>query len=301
MNNIEYHPKGPGNRVEYIKISRVSDFDIKKTFDCGQCFRFEPVGGTPHEVEFAGVAHGKLISLASDRDTLYIYNTNPDEFLRLWRRYLGLDKDYKAICRDILSRSDNPALARAVSAGRGIRILRQDPWETLCSFIISQNNNIARIKRIISSLSKRLGERVDCRGMEEHGGNTEQYAFPTPQAIAAAGTEVLRELKVGFRAEYLADAAARVLGGGLDFNDIESTKDTATCAARLKAVKGVGDKVAACILLFAFGRYDAFPVDVWIGRVIEKYFGGCRDACLGPYAGVAQQYLYYYERYLKGE
>ncbi|HOA85475.1 MAG TPA: DNA glycosylase, partial [Bacillota bacterium] len=189
--DIEYHPVSPDNPAEYIKLCGVADFDIKKTFDCGQCFRFEPVGGTPHEIEFAGVAHGKLISLASEGDTLYIYNTNPDEYLRLWRRYLGLDTDYEAVCRDILSRSDNPALARAVSAGRGIRILRQDPWETLCSFVISQNNNIARIKKIISSLCKRLGERIDCRGMEAHGGDVGQYTFPTPLALAAAGTEVL--------------------------------------------------------------------------------------------------------------
>ncbi len=302
INNIEYHPVQPGCPVGYIRLDNIVDFDIAKTFDCGQCFRFEPVEGTRHEVEFAGVAHGKHISLAIEGNTLYIYNTNPGEFLRLWRRYLGLDTDYSEIYRDILSRSDNPALARALSLGRGIRILRQDPWETVCSFIISQNNNIGRIKKILSTLSATLGERVVCRGMEEHGGGVAKYAFPTPRAIAAAGEEALRGLKVGFRAGYLADAAARVLGGELDFDYIESLPDTAACAAQLKTIKGVGDKVAACILLFAFSRYDAFPVDVWIGRVLEKYFDGCRDtSCLGPYAGVAQQYLFYYERYKKGE
>ncbi len=288
--------------LEYIKIDNLSDFDVRKTFDCGQCFRFEPVASSRHECEFAGVAHGKLISAAQDGNTLYIYNTNEDEFERVFRRYFGLDTDYGAIADDILSRSDNPALESAVSVGRGIRILRQEPWETVCSFIISQNNNIPRIKKIISALSARLGERIYCPGMEDHGGCGELFTFPSAGAIVAAGVGVLSDLKTGFRARYIMDAAERAADGRLDFKFLTESDDTAACAEHLKTVKGIGDKVAACALLFGFGKFDAFPVDVWIKRVIARYFDKCFDkSCLGPYAGIAQQYLFYYERWLGGD
>lgn len=287
--------------LDYVKVEHAPDFDPGKTFDCGQCFRFEPVAGSRHESEFAGIAHGRLISVAKDGNTLYIYNTGEREYYNIWRRYFGLDIDYGEVAADILSRSDIPALASALEMGRGIRILRQEGWESVCSFIISQNNNIPRIKKIISSLCKRLGEPVYAPGMESHGGN-EGYGFPGPEAIAAGGVELLAELKTGFRAKYIADAAERYVDGRLDFVFLESCPDTALCAEHLKSVKGIGDKVAACALLFGFGRLDAFPVDVWIKRVIEKYFGeGFDKESLGPYAGVAQQYLFYYERWLGGE
>ncbi|MBO7250202.1 MAG: 8-oxoguanine DNA glycosylase, N-terminal domain-containing protein, partial [Clostridia bacterium] len=134
--------------VEYVKISGVSQLDVNKIFDCGQCFRFDPVKESSHEVEFCGVAFGRFVSFAQDGDMLYVYNTDEREFEEIWSRFLALDVDYAAIAEDIAARSDNPALHRAIEYGEGIRILRQDPWETVCSFIISQNNNIPRIKKI---------------------------------------------------------------------------------------------------------------------------------------------------------
>lgn len=288
--------------LTYIKVDNVTDFDISKTFDCGQCFRFEPVTDSRHECEFYGVAHGRLISLAQDGNNLYIYNTTEEEYFSIWRRYLGLDTDYAEILHDILSRSDNPALTSAVAVGRGIRILRQEPWEAVCSFIISQNNNIPRIKKIISHLSSRLGNRVAAPGMERHGGCDENRAFPDATAVHAAGADLLFELRTGFRAKYIADAAEKFCCGGVDIGFLEACSDTTACAEHLKAVKGIGDKVAACALLFGFGKLDAFPVDVWIKRVIARYFGeGFDKTSLGPYAGVAQQYLFYYERWLGGK
>lgn len=287
--------------LSYIKLENVTHFDPVKTFDCGQCFRFERVESSRHESEFAGVAFGRLISVAKDGNNLYIYNTDEREYNGIWRRFLGLDVDYEAVAADILSRSDNPALAAAVELGSGIRILRQESWETVCSFIISQNNNIPRIKKIISNLCARLGEPVYAPGMESHGG-AEGYSFPDAAIVAAAGAGLLAELKTGFRAKYIADAAEKFSSGRLDLDFLESCPDTALCAEMLKSVKGIGDKVAACALLFGFGRLDAFPVDVWIKRVIAKYFGeGFDKAALGPYAGVAQQYLFYYERWLGGQ
>lgn len=278
---------------KYFKIELDGAFSVEKTFDCGQCFRFDKVENSSHECEFSGVAYGRAVSFATDKNTLYIYGADEGDYERIWKKYLGLDVDYAAFDADILSRSDNPALKNALEFGRGIRILRQEPWEAVCSFIISQNNNIPRIKKIITAMSEKYGEHL--------GGNA--YAFPTADALNAAGEKEIFELKTGFRAKYIADAAARVCDGRLDLESLLCAEEsTEECSKRLCEVKGIGPKVAACSLLFGFGRYDAFPVDVWIRRVMEKYFDPGFDAStLGPYAGIAQQYLFYYERYLGGE
>ena len=264
--------------------------DPAKTFDCGQCFRFEKAERDRHDSE--GVAFGRRVSFAKEGDKLFIYNSTEAEFNSIWRKYLDLDTDYKAIDRDILSRSDSEALRNAVSFGQGIRILRQEPWETVCSFIISQNNNIPRIKKIVRSLSEKAGERIP---------GTDEFSFPAAEAVRELGESGLFELKTGFRAKYIYDAASRVSSGETSLDSIFNM-DSDLGAEELCKIKGIGPKVAACALLFGFGKYDAFPVDVWIKKVIGKYFSGDFDkASLGPYAGVAQQYLFYYERYLGGE
>ena len=285
-----------------LEVSGVKGLDLNKTFDCGQCFRFEPVENSRHECEWGGIAFGKAVSFATEGDKLYVYNSDQHDFSTLWREYLGLDVDYNAISEDILSRSDSDALARAVEYGRGIRILRQEHWETLCSFIISQNNNIPRIKKLIDAVSRSMGEPIDTSLMVSHGAKSDaEYAFPDAHAITLGGQERLAELKTGFRAKYIYDAARRVSSGELDLLEV-ALADTRTAADMLCEIKGVGPKVAACSLLFGFGRLEAFPIDVWIKRAIEKYFPGDFDAeRLGPYAGVAQQYLFYYERYLGGD
>ncbi len=275
-----------------VEVKLEGAFSLEKTFDCGQCFRFDRVRDSEHECEFRGVAYGRSVSLAKDRERLYIYGSDEEDYKNIWCHYLGLDIDYDAINADILSRSDNPALKRAVEFGRGIRILRQEPWEAVCSFIVSQNNNIPRIKKIIAAMSEKYGEHL--------GGN--DYAFPTAEAINSAGERGMFELKTGFRAKYLADAAARICDGRLDLSAINALGTTEDCVKKLCEVKGIGPKVASCALLFGFGRYDAFPIDVWIRRVMEKYFEPDFEISrLGPYAGIAQQYLFYYERYLGGE
>ncbi len=273
----------------FIRLPKNGAFSVSKTFDCGQCFRFDPVADTAHECEFRGVAYGRAVSFAEDGDELYIYGASSEEVEKIWAPYLGLDTDYGAIDADILSRSDNAALARAIEFGRGIRILKQDPWETVCSFIISQNNNIPRIKKIVAAMSETYGEPL----------GDGAYAFPTPEAIRDAGIDGMLALKTGFRAKYLVDAAERVLDGRLDLGEVADMRSTKDAAGKLCEVKGIGPKVAACSLLFGFARYDAFPIDVWIRRVMEKYFeAGFDIESLGPYAGIAQQYLFYYERYL---
>ncbi len=290
--------------VEYVKISGISDFDVNKTFDCGQCFRFDPVEGTPHEVEFAGVAFGRFVSFAQDGDTLYVYNTTEREFSGIWSRFLALDVDYGSIAEDIAERSDNPALHLAIDHGRGIRILRQDPWEAVCSFIISQNNNIPRIKKIIDALSVECGERIDIpeEFARRLGREPVAYAFPTAESLVALGVDGLFDLKTGFRAKYIYDAAQKQASGEIDHEYLFGCESTADAVAALCKIKGIGPKVASCALLFGYQRYDAFPVDVWIKKVIEKYFEvspkDFTPSILGDYAGIAQQYLFYYERYI---
>ena len=291
LNDISTRPLRDG-ALPVVEVMGSDLPDPDKTFDCGQCFRFEKSNKGRHESEWEGVAFGRQVSFARDGERLYVYNSTEEEFERIWRRYLDLDTDYLAIDKDILSRSDSDALRNAVSFGHGIRILRQDPWETVCSFIISQNNNIPRIKKIVRALCERAGDRVD---------GSEEFSFPSPSAVGELGVEGLFDLKTGFRAKYIYDAASRVASGEISLDGIMDMASPEG-AEELCRIKGVGPKVAACALLFGFGKYDAFPVDVWIKKAIEKYFPGEFDPSrLGPYAGVAQQYLFYYERYLGGE
>ena len=291
--------------INAVKLDSVELFDVRRVFDCGQCFRFDPVTHSHHEVEFAGCAFGKYISVAQDGDTVYIYNATLDEFESVWKRFLGLDRDYAEINASILSLSQNPTLADAVSTSSGIRILKQDEWESICSFIISQNNNIPRIKKLVAALSERCGDRIDVSFMQCHVADAHKrddlcvFSFPAPDKVASLGLEELAALKVGFRAKYILDAAEKMSRGEIDIESLTSLPDTQECVKLLCSVKGIGPKVASCALLFGFARLDAFPIDVWIKKVMAKYFDEDFDpASLGAYAGIAQQYLFYYERYL---
>ncbi len=298
MSVIEYVERG----IPCVKIENLEYFSVAKTFDCGQCFRFDAVKNSRHEAEFSGVAYGKLVSFAQDGNTLCIYNSTADEFERIWKYYLGLDMDYREIEQEITNTAQSDHTARAAEQGRGIRILRQEPFETLISFIISQNNNIPRIKKLVEALSARCGERIEVsEAMEEHlSGVSSLCAFPSAEKIKELGIDGLAELKTGFRAKYIYDAVEKVLSGDIDLEKIRLGSDTEVCLAELCRIKGVGLKVASCAALFGLERYDAFPIDVWIKRVAEKRFAGeeFSAARFGRYAGIAQQYLFYYERYL---
>ncbi len=284
-------------------VSELEHFDINKIFDCGQCFRFERVESSEHELEFSGVAHGRFVSFAQDSDTLYIYGSSIEDFENIWRQYLDLDRDYGAVAADILDSNSSPALAAAVEYGRGIRILRQDPVECIISFIISQNNNIPRIKKIIEALCLRCGERLELsEGLLAHAAPTcSLCTFPDVSALRSLGIDGLFELKTGFRAKYIFDAAERLASGELCVEGVFAESDIEAAIDLLCQVKGIGRKVASCALLFGFGKYNAFPVDVWMKRVAEKYFpeqgGELSWEQFGRYAGIAQQYLFYYERY----
>ena len=285
-----------------VLIDGVKSLDVGKIFDCGQCFRFDEVKNTLHEKEFSGVAFGRFVSFAQDGDKLYIYGSTLEEYERVWKRYLDIERDYSLVDAEITNCNSNESLARAVEYGRGIRILRQDSFECVISFIISQNNNIPRIKKIIEALSNKCGEPIILgEEMKKHlSGSSSLCAFPTAEAIYELGEQGLYALKTGFRAKYIYDAAKRICEGTLSLEDVALSGDTNQAIEMLCAVKGIGVKVASCTLLFGFARHDAFPVDVWVKRAAQKYFPDQKELSgksFGRYAGIAQQYLFYYERY----
>lgn len=278
-----------------LRIGGVGDLSLFRTFDCGQCFRFDPVADSEYSTEYSGVALGKRVSFAQNKEgELFIIGAAAEEY-PVWEKYLSLNEDYDSLNRSILDgmkKGQNRDITRrAMEAAKGIRILKQEPFEALCSFIISQNNNIPRIKKIISNMCEKYGEQT------EDGA----FAFPTAAALCEAGEEGLFALRTGFRAKYIYDAARLVVNDPDFLGRVSDCTEYAEAEELLCGIKGVGPKVAACTLLFGFGRYDAFPVDVWIKRVLERHFTRDFDHReFGKNAGLAQQYLFYYERYLGG-
>lgn len=277
--------------IPYVVASDIPRINIFKTFDCGQCFRFDPVSLFGNRYEYGGVAFGKYVVFAQNCDTEIIaYGSTRDEFEGIWAKFLSLDVDYEKIDSHIISTINSPHMTRATEYSYGIRILCQDMWESLCSFIISQNNNIPRIKKIISALSKKYGDVVEFNG-ETH------YSFPSAKALKEAGVDAIFELKTGFRAKYIHDAACKVSDGEIDLAKIKESEFDAALNELCK-IKGVGLKVASCALLFGFEKTEAFPIDVWMKRALDNHFGGSIDLeGLGKTAGIAQQYLFYYEKY----
>ena len=265
-----------------VAVSGVSDFDLPRIFECGQCFRWN----ASDNGVYTGVAFGRAARIRRRGDEILISGTAAD-FDGVWRDYFDLDLDYAAIRRSLCI---NDYMRDASEFGAGIRILRQDMWEALCSFIVSQNNNIGRIKKIIARLCEKYGEPVDSDGET-------YYTFPTAQALAGASVSDIFSCGTGFRAKYISDAAKRVASGETDLEYISSLSDEKS-VEELTKICGVGPKVANCTLLFGFYRLASFPIDVWIRRVLDKYYkNGIDLGDLGSYAGVAQQYLFYYERY----
>ncbi len=266
-------------------IDKPKNFELSQIFDCGQCFRFSK--HPTKENTYCGVAHSKYLEISENSGKLIFHNTSKEEYEKIWHDFFDLDNDYSKYIDEF---SDDAVLKEASEYSHGIRLLKQDKWETLCSFIISQNNNIPRIKGIIENLSVAYGEKhITCDGFE-------YYDFPTPTALKQAGIDGLLALKTGFRAKYIYDAACKVSDGEINLDEI-SGMDLASALDLLMTIKGVGPKVAACVLLFGFAKYDAFPVDVWVKRILNNYYSQTVPSHLsGKHAGIAQQYLFYYER-----
>ncbi len=259
-----------------IKLNDV--FNLKNTFDCGQCFRWTE----NNDGSYSGIVKGKYVRVLSDNCNIIIEGTNEEDFHNIWKSYFDLDNDYNEIRKEISELC--PKLVCALESMDGIRILAQEPWEALCSFIISQNNNIPRIKGIVTRL---------CEGFGEKGENG--YSFPSAERIAQCSTEELAPLRAGFRAAYISDAARKISERKIVLEDMY-TMPMDECRKKLMEIKGVGPKVAECTLLYGLHRLDAFPVDVWMKKALSTLFSGLRAEELGRYAGVAQQYIFHYSR-----
>ncbi len=264
-----------------VYIHGIPDFDLPHTLDCGQAFRWS---GNENNV-WSGVAYGKYLELEKLLDgSVVLYNTTKQEFEEIWRSYFDLDRDYEDI---IVKLSENETLKKACEYSHGIRILNQEPFETLCSFIISQNNNIKRIKGIIERLCENFGE-------YKNG----YYTFPTAEKLASLTLEDLSVLRSGFRAKYLLDAAKKVVSGEVDLYNLKNLPlDDAR--EELMKIVGVGPKVADCCLLFSHHHTSAFPKDVWIKRAMSVLFGDELPKNAQEYAGIAQQYIFFYARETK--
>jgi len=269
-----------------IILKDQTDFDPELIFNCGQTFRFDRLP----DGRWLGVAKGRVLTVAMHNGDVQLDISNMRDVMRdfdeIWRGYFDLDRDYKAIRTEI---SKDPFTAAAAAYGTGIRILRQDAWETLCSFILSQCNHITRIKGIISRLCALFGAPIP------HG-NCVYHDFPTPERLARLEPEALAPIRAGYRADYIISAARALDSGRLDLSAIAKlpTEELIRALCRLS---GVGNKVASCAALFGFGRLDAFPVDVWIRRALDRYYGGMLEpGYFGEYAGVAQQYIFHYIR-----
>ncbi len=282
---------GAVGSLPYVTVGGIGNFSVRKTFECGQAFRFEQTSApsvvSEDAVCYRGVAHGRDVTFCEEAGRLTVVGSSESEFFSLWQHYLSLDTDYDDVDRRILlampTESSRRVMENAVRCGAGIRILRQEPFEALISFIISQNNNIPRIKKIIAALCDTYGE---------------NGAFPTPRALYDAGEAGLFALRTGFRAGYIRDAARQILEGEVDLSAVTAA-DYPTASAMLQKIRGVGPKVSACALLFGFGKTEAFPIDVWIKKSIERHFpDGFDPLPLSDTAGIAQQYLFFYERYL---
>jgi len=254
----------------------ISDFSLSETLECGQCFRWTPTGSG-----YRGVVGRLLINMHTEGGKLVVSGCSKHDYDTWFARYLGLDGDY-ARYKEILSA--DPTLKQAIGFAPGIRIMRQPFWETLCSFIISQNNNIPRITGIIERLCDNFGERCDG-----------YFCFPEAETLAPLVPDDLAPIRAGFRAAYIIDAARKVADGTVSEHAIEKMS-LSDARASLMQIKGVGPKVADCVLLFGLGRLDAFPEDVWIKRAMAQLFpNGLPDYAL-PIAGIAQQYIFHYAR-----
>jgi len=265
--------------IKTIRLASKAELDIVKTFECGQCFRWN----ADESGVYYGVVRGVPAAVWEDGDDVLLRSAGEES---MWRDYFDLERDYAEISRSF---DGGDYLDACVEYGMGIRILRQEPWEALCSFIISQCNNIGRIKGIVERLCTAYGEKCELNGREF-------YSFPPAELIAGLDDDGLSMLRCGYRAPYILNAARALKNGQLDLDSLIDC-DSQTAKKTLTALQGIGDKVANCVVLFGLYHMEAFPIDVWVKRALKEHFPKDFDpAVLGDYAGLAQQYIFYYIR-----
>ena len=278
-------------------LKNVTAFELVDIFECGQCFRWneKPDGS------YIGVVENAVIEVVKNGNDV-IFESNSDNLEEVVTKYFDLERDYEQIKQTLSNIDEN--LAQSIAYGKGIRLLNQDLWETIISFIISANNNIPRIKKIIETLSKTYGKAIEFKGET-------YYTFPKPEELASVTIEDFRKAGLGFRDKYVYKVVQMVKNGQLDLKELEKIEETSKIREILLSLPGVGEKVADCILLFSsLKRLEVFPIDVWVRRVMNELYLKQEDEtkvdkkqiqklAIEKYknlAGIAQQYLFYWKR-----
>ena len=290
-------------KEETYILKNVKSFEPKHIFECGQCFRWNK----ENDGSYIGVVGNNVLNVKKEQNNIIIKGIASDTIQNVYTKYFDLETDYKKI-KSTLSKIDNN-MKISIEYGSGIRILKQDPWEALISFIISANNNIPRIKGIIERISKKYGKEIEWNG-------TKYYTFPTPEELSKASIKDLRLLGLGFRDSRVFETTQMVKNKEIDLEKLERIEDMNILREELLKFPGVGPKVADCIMLFSMKKYEVFPIDVWVKRVITELYGAellekntnnisnkkileLAENKFGKLAGLAQQYLFYWRRELK--
>ena len=279
-------------------LKNVKSFNLEHIFECGQCFRWNK----NDDDSYTGVVKNNVINIKMTNNDIYVRSYGEDDLKGLFQYYFDMDRNYEQIKKTL--RKIDEHMEQSITYGDGIRLLNQDLWETIISFIISANNNIPRIKGIIERISKRYGNKIKWN-------NCEYYTFPTPKQLGKASVEDLRNLGLGFRDVRVFETTKMVLNGEIDFDKLHKEKNTQIVRDELLKLPGVGPKVADCILLFStLKRFDVFPIDVWVRRVMNDLYIHNKDENkvdkklvlnianekFGDLCGIAQQYLFYWKR-----
>lgn len=285
-------------KEQIYEIENVDSFELKDIFDCGQCFRWNE----QEDESYTGVFKGNVLNVKKEGNKVTFKGVCNGDIKEVVEDYFDLNRDYEKI-KEILSKIDDN-MKKSVEYGKGIRILNQDLWETIISFIISANNNIPRIKGIIERLSKNYGKEIDYNGEK-------YYTFPTAQELKDVSVEKYRKLGLGFRDIRLYETTKMILNGEVDLDELKNNPNTMEVRDKLLTLSGVGPKVADCILLFSdLKRFEVFPIDVWVRRVMNDLYIKNEDETkvnkkqiekiakekFGDLAGLAQQYLFYWRR-----
>ena len=285
-------------KEQIYEIENIDSFELKDIFDCGQCFRWN----IEEDGSYTGVFKGNVLNVKKQANKVTFKGICTGSIKEIVEDYFDLKRDYKKI-KETLSKID-PFMEESIKYGNGIRILNQDLWETIISFIISANNNIPRIKGIIERLSKNYGKEIDYNGKK-------YYTFPTAEELKDVSVEKYRELGLGFRDIRLYETTKMILENKVNLNDLQNNPNTMEVRETLLTLSGVGPKVADCILLFSdLKRFEVFPIDVWVRRVMNDLYIKNEDETkvskkqiekiakekFGDLAGLAQQYLFYWRR-----
>ncbi len=285
-------------KEQEIELKNIDTFELKDIFDCGQCFRWNE----QDDGSYIGVVGENVLNVKKEKNNIRIEGIGKDNFSELVEEYFDLRRDYKQIKAELAKIDQN--MKNSIKYGQGIRLLNQDLWETIISFIISANNNIPRIKGIIERLSKKYGNKITWK-------EKDYYTFPTPEQLKDLTVQEYRELGLGFRDKRVYETTQMIISKQIDLEKMKQNPNTFEVKEELLKLSGVGVKVADCILLFSnLKRLEVFPVDVWVRRVMNELYIKNPDETkvttkqiekiaeekFGNLAGLAQQYLYYWKR-----